>query len=118
MADRVADCPRCGVWWPLAGTLDSDFHPCRTVTVLLGNEFKCKERCERFDYIRTKNGTLGHLGTVNATRCSYICYITPRCHGYTSYTNQEGVNMCELFDYYASPSDSLLVEDYYLLHCV
>ncbi len=62
---------------------------------------------------------MGMIRTVKGTllECSMICYIDARCHGFKSYTLSSG-EVCHLYDYYPLPQDSLVVEEYYLLHCV
>ncbi len=69
----------------------------------------------QYELRKMEDGLMGYLGTVGGTRlrCSSICYVTPRCHGFT---HTEG-NVCGLYDYYPLPDHSVLVKEYYQLYC-
>ncbi len=87
----------------------------------IGPEFKCKPQhsdelgLDHYSFISKASGLLGHLGKVRGTRlhCSYICYTTPRCHGFTVTAG----NVCNLYNYSPLPEDRVVVENYYQLNC-
>ncbi len=69
----------------------------------------------QYEMIRNATEIMGHLGTMHGTllECGNICSVTPRCHGFT----HSEPDVCQLYDYYPSTGNSVLVEDYYQLYC-
>ncbi len=68
--------------------------------------------------MKSDMGMMGKITTVKGTwlECSRKCYINLRCHGFKIYTHS-GVDLCELYDYWPLPIDSVVVEEYYQLYC-
>ena len=88
-----------------------------------GPEFQCKPESVsmlmEFEMMNKDNGMMDKIATVKETwlDCSRRCYMDVRCHGFKSYTHSSG-DLCELYDYFPLPSDSVVVGGYYQLHCV
>ena len=89
------------------------------MVIILGPEFPCSGNGLKWQrFMKHGGGMMGLLQTAHATEtpeaCSLICGKTPRCHGFT---NSDG-EVCKLYDYYTLPENSVMVEEYYQLHCV
>ncbi len=87
-----------------------------------GPEFQCKPdsvlMLMEFEIMKSDMGMMGKIATVKGgwLECSRRCYMDARCHGFKSYTQSSG-DICEMFDYFPLPTDSVDVEEYYQLYC-
>ncbi len=87
--------------------------------VYLGPEFTCSDNGGEWQHFtKAGPGMVGLLKTVTGINtvqaCSLICIKTSRCHAF----NNSAEDVCSLLDYYPIPSESVVVEEYYQLHCV